>query len=183
MSVPTATTTRPPGKAGRNLPVAIGVGVALGALILASLFLVRWGWLVLVIPALCIGVVELSRAFASGRFTVPLVPVLLGTVAMHLGAFFGRGPGLMVAFGATLLGIVAWRSVLGIDGATRDVTAHFPSLGRTWRRASGQSLRTEISRKFDPALLTREVDGHGFTTLATWTDPAGDYSLTLHRAE
>ena len=123
MSVPTATTTRPPGKAGRNLPVAIGVGVALGALILASLFLVRWGWLVLVIPALCIGVVELSRAFASGRFTVPLVPVLLGTVAMHLGAFFGRGPGLMVAFGATLLGIVAWRSVLGIDGATRDVTA------------------------------------------------------------
>ncbi|WP_040632346.1 phosphatidate cytidylyltransferase [Mobilicoccus pelagius] len=117
------TTKRPPSKAGRNLPVAIGVGVGLGALILASLFIVRWGWLVLVVPALGIGVVELSRAFASGRFSVPVVPILLGTVAMHLGAYFGRGPGLMVAFGATLLAIVTWRSVLGIGRATRDVSA------------------------------------------------------------
>jgi len=123
MTVPVAPTKKPPGKAGRNLPVAIGVGVGLGGLILASLFVVRWGWLVLVIPALCIGVVELSRAFTSGRFSVPVVPLLLGTVAMHVGAYVGRGPGLMVAFGATLLAIVAWRSVLGIDRATRDVTA------------------------------------------------------------
>nr|WP_284305888.1 phosphatidate cytidylyltransferase [Mobilicoccus caccae] len=112
-----------PGKAGRDLPVAIGVGVGLGALVLASLFIVPWGWLLLVIPAICVGVSELSRAFAAGRFRVPLIPVMVGTVAMHVGAYLGGGPGLMMAFGLTLLAVVTWRSVLGIDHAARDVTA------------------------------------------------------------
>ncbi|GMA40171.1 hypothetical protein GCM10025883_22160 [Mobilicoccus caccae] len=97
--------------------------MGLGALVLASLFIVPWGWLLLVIPAICVGVSELSRAFAAGRFRVPLIPVMVGTVAMHVGAYLGGGPGLMMAFGLTLLAVVTWRSVLGIDHAARDVTA------------------------------------------------------------
>ncbi|WP_040158525.1 phosphatidate cytidylyltransferase [Mobilicoccus massiliensis] len=123
MTIPVAPAKRPPGKAGRNLPVAIGVGLGLGALVLASLFIVRWGWLVLVVPAISLGVWELARAFAAGRFHVPVVPVMVGTVAMHLAAYLSGGPGLMMAFGMTLLAVVAWRSVQGIDGAARDVTA------------------------------------------------------------
>lgn len=110
-------------KAGRNLPVAIGVGVGLGACALASLYLVGWGWLLLVVPAVLVGVVELSRGFEAGKFRVPLPPVLAGAVAMHLAAYAAGPPGLMLAFGATILAVVAWRAVLGIGRAAKDVTA------------------------------------------------------------
>lgn len=123
MTTPPAVTRRPPGKAGRDLPVAIGVALGLGALVLASLFIVKWGWLLLVVPAICVGLWELARAFTSGRFSVPLAPLMAGALAMHVGAYFAGGPGLMMTFGMTLLAVVLWRSVIGIDHAARDVTA------------------------------------------------------------
>ncbi|WP_338538995.1 L-histidine N(alpha)-methyltransferase [Janibacter terrae] len=65
--------------------------------------------------------------------------------------------------------------------AVRDVTADFTAIGRTWHLPEGEHLRTEISRKFDLAALGGELAGHGFETAATWTDDAGDFSLTLAR--
>lgn len=123
MTTPVTATSRPPGRAGRDLPVAIGVGLGLAALVLASLFVVPWGWLLLVVPAMWIGIWELARAFRSGRFQVPVVPVLVGAAAMHIGAYFGGAAGLMLAFGLTLLAIVVWRALAGIDRAARDVSA------------------------------------------------------------
>lgn len=123
MTTPATATSRPPGRAGRDLPVAIGVGLGLAALVLASLFVVPWGWLLLVVPAMWIGIWELARAFRAGRFQVPVVPVLVGAAAMHLGAYFGGAAGLMLAFGLTLLAIVVWRALAGIDRAARDVSA------------------------------------------------------------
>lgn len=123
MTTPATATSRPPGRAGRDLPVAIGVGLGLAALVLASLFIVPWGWLLLVVPAMWIGIWELARAFRAGRFQVPVVPVLVGAAAMHLGAYFGGAAGLMLAFGLTLLAIVVWRALAGIDRAARDVSA------------------------------------------------------------
>lgn len=123
MTTPVTATSRPPGRAGRDLPVAIGVGLGLAALVLASLFVVPWGWLLLVVPAMWIGIWELARAFRAGRFQVPVVPVLVGAAAMHLGAYFGGAAGLMLAFGLTLLAIVVWRALAGIDRAARDVSA------------------------------------------------------------
>lgn len=123
MTSPATTTRRPPGRAGRDLPVAIGVGVGLGALILVSLFVVPWGWVALVVPAVCMGVWELARAFRAGHFAVPLVPVMVGAVAMHVGAYLGGAPALMAAFGLTLMAIVVWRGLAGIDRASRDVSA------------------------------------------------------------
>lgn len=67
--------------------------------------------------------------------------------------------------------------------AVRDIAVDFPTLGRTWQLAAGKTLRTEISRKFDLDLLTAEVESHAFTVAARWTDAAGDYSLSLYRAE
>lgn len=123
MTSTTAPFTKPPGKAGRNLPLAIGVGAGLGGLVLASLLFVPWGWLTLVVPSLLFGVWELSRGFAAGRFQVPLPPVMAGTVAMLVGAYLGGPTTLMLAFGGTLIAIVLWRSVAGVDGAARDITA------------------------------------------------------------
>jgi L-histidine N-alpha-methyltransferase len=45
----------------------------------------------------------------------------------------------------------------------------------------GEELRTEISAKFTPAQVEKELWDGGFVVESTWTDPAGDFLLTLAR--
>lgn len=66
--------------------------------------------------------------------------------------------------------------------ARRDVAATFPGLGRTWRLAQGDHLRTEISRKFRLDELRDALAQHAFDPVESWTDEAEDFSLTLARA-
>ncbi|MBW8767873.1 MAG: phosphatidate cytidylyltransferase, partial [Geodermatophilales bacterium] len=77
-------TERPPGRAVRNLGQAIGVGVGLGAVILASLLIYRPAFLGVLLAAVLVAVVELTRALHAGGFRPPLVPLLVGTVAMEV---------------------------------------------------------------------------------------------------
>lgn len=65
--------------------------------------------------------------------------------------------------------------------AVRDIRADFAGIGRTWRLAKGEHLRTEISRKFDLDALHAELATHDLEPVAGWTDEAGDFSLTLAR--
>jgi phosphatidate cytidylyltransferase len=118
------TTERPPGgRAGRNLGAAIGVGVSLAAVIVASLLLWRPAFLGVVTAAVIVAVVELTRALRAGRFRPPLVPVLIGSVAMEALAW-SRGPtGLVVGFLLTALAVVLWRLADGPVGYLRDASA------------------------------------------------------------
>src|SRR5674476_268442 len=63
-----------PSRAGRNLPTAIGVGLSLGAVVIASLIFRKEGFLGVVIVAACFGVWELRSGLAQGKINVPLVP-------------------------------------------------------------------------------------------------------------
>lgn len=45
--------------------------------------------------------------------------------------------------------------------------------------AAGEELRTEISAKFTRARVERESQAAGLRLLRWWTDPAGDYALSL----
>jgi len=45
--------------------------------------------------------------------------------------------------------------------------------------AAGEELRTEISAKFTRARVERECEAAGLRLLRWWTDPAGDYALSL----
>jgi L-histidine Nalpha-methyltransferase len=45
--------------------------------------------------------------------------------------------------------------------------------------AAGEEIRTEISAKFTPEGLREELWQSGFVVEASWTDPAGDFLLTL----
>src|SRR3954454_427571 len=112
----------PSGRAGRNLAAAIGVGLGLGAVILASLLIWRPAFLVVVTAAILIAIVELSRALHAGGFRPPLIPVLVGAVAM-LALAWTRGPtGLMIAFLFTVLAVVLWRLAEGPTGYLRDTS-------------------------------------------------------------
>lgn len=111
------------GGAGRDLTAAIGIGLGLGALILASLYLVRPAFVGLTVTAAAIGVWELANAFAVRGVRLPVVPVVLGAVAMLVAAYVGGAESLVVALTLTLLAVALWRMPEGGSGYVRDVTA------------------------------------------------------------
>jgi phosphatidate cytidylyltransferase len=111
----------PPGRAGRNLPAALGVGLGLAVLVVASLFVRKEGFLVLATAAICVGVWELRDALAQGRIHVPLVPSLAGALAMMTAAYVGGGQALTVSFGLTCVAVLLWRAVDGLQDAVRDI--------------------------------------------------------------
>jgi phosphatidate cytidylyltransferase len=132
--VPTSTTesvgpdlvqgpTRKPGRAGRDMVAAIGVGAGLGAVILVSLLVYRPAFLLVLLVAILVGVVELTRALQAGGVRAPLVPVLAGTVAMLALAWTRGASGLVVAFLLTVLAVLLWRLGDGPDGYLRDASA------------------------------------------------------------
>jgi phosphatidate cytidylyltransferase len=118
------TTERPAGgRAGRNLGQAIGVGLSLGGLILLSLLVWRPAFLAVVTAAVLVGVVELTRALQAGRFRPPLVPLLVGSLAMEALAWSRGETGLVIGFLLTALAVVVWRLGHGPAGYLRDASA------------------------------------------------------------
>jgi phosphatidate cytidylyltransferase len=110
------------GRAGRNVPIAIGVGVSLAAVILVSLLFRKEGFLGVVIVASCFAVWELRDGLARGRINVPLVPSVVGTIAMIAGAFVGGGQVLAVCFGLTCISVLLWCVSDGPQGTIRDIS-------------------------------------------------------------
>jgi phosphatidate cytidylyltransferase len=111
------------GRAGRDLRAAIGVGLGLVALIIGSLVVRREAFVGLVVVAILIGVVELSRALQAGSFRAPVVPLLVGAVAMLVLAW-SRGPtGLVTGFLVTVLAVLLWRLGDGPAGYLHDAAS------------------------------------------------------------
>jgi phosphatidate cytidylyltransferase len=133
VEVPTSTTesvgpdlvqpTKKTGRAGRDMVAAIGVGAGLGAVILLSLLVYRPAFLLVLLVAILVGVVELTRALQAGGVRAPLVPVLAGTVAMLALAWTRGASGLVVGFLLTVLAVLLWRLGDGPDGYLRDASA------------------------------------------------------------
>ncbi|MGF1536773.1 MAG: L-histidine N(alpha)-methyltransferase [Elainellaceae cyanobacterium] len=45
--------------------------------------------------------------------------------------------------------------------------------------AEGETIRSEISRKFSPKEITQNLSGQGLTPIKTWMDPKGWFAVTL----
>jgi phosphatidate cytidylyltransferase len=113
----------PTGRAGRNLPAAIGSAIVLLALIGGSLFFWKPAFVVLVTAAILLGVWELKQALAEKGIMLPFEPLLVGSVVMLVGAYVGGAPALVTALAVTALGSMLWRLRGGVDGFVRDTTA------------------------------------------------------------
>ena len=111
-----------PGRAGRNLPAAIGVGVGLGAVVIASLFIWRPAFLAVVVAAICVATWELARAVRPSGARPPMVPLVGGGVAMAVLAWFGGAEALTLGLAATVLAAMVWRLADGPAGYQRDLT-------------------------------------------------------------
>lgn len=114
---------RPSGKAGRNLPAAIGVGVGLGALILVPLFLYPFAFVVVVAGALVVGCWEMTRAVGRAGVHPPLVPLAAGSVLVSGLAWFAGPDALTLGLAVTVLGTLVWRLGDGLAGFRRDALA------------------------------------------------------------
>lgn len=112
------------GRAGRNLPAAIAVGVGLGALVLVSLYTVKELFLLVIVAAVGVGAMELVQALAARGIRVPAVPVLAGLAATQAAAYWGGAAWLLGTFLVFAFGLLVWRMFSGgTDGYVRDATA------------------------------------------------------------
>jgi phosphatidate cytidylyltransferase len=110
-------------RAGRNLPAAIGVGLALGVLILVPLFTLKAGFVGVVSAAVAVGTFEVVRALRLAGLRAPRVPLVAGAVAMPIIAY-AFGPGALVgALAVTVLAALAVRAAGDPAGLVADVAA------------------------------------------------------------
>ncbi len=109
-------------KAGRNLPVAIAVGVGMGAVALGTLFLARWAFVVLVGVAICIGIYELTGAFANRGVRLARTPLYAGAVGACAASYIWGAEALLVTFGFVIIAILLWRIRRGTQDYVKDVT-------------------------------------------------------------
>jgi phosphatidate cytidylyltransferase len=110
-------------RAGRNLPAAIGVGLALGAVVLLSLYVWKPAFVGVVVVAIVLAAWELTNAFGSGRIRVPVVPLAVGAAAIIVSAYAGGSEAMVVALALTVFAMMLWRSPENPKGYVRDVTA------------------------------------------------------------
>ncbi|AEW96818.1 integral membrane protein [Streptantibioticus cattleyicolor NRRL 8057 = DSM 46488] len=111
-------------KAGRNLPAAIGVGLGLGAVIIASLFVEKTVFVGVVVLGVVVGLWELtSRLAERKRIHAPLIPLAVGGAAMVVAGYVRGAEGAWVAMALTALAVLVWRMTQPPQDYLKDVTA------------------------------------------------------------
>ncbi|MFJ1900793.1 MULTISPECIES: phosphatidate cytidylyltransferase [unclassified Streptomyces] len=123
---PMSTAPPPPQKkrAGRDLGSAIGVGVGLGAVVVASLFIVKAVFVGVIVVAVVVGLWELtSRLEERKGIKAPLVPLAVGGAAMVVAGYARGAEGAWAAMALTALAVLVWRMTEPPEGYLKDVTA------------------------------------------------------------
>ncbi|AUN40141.1 Phosphatidate cytidylyltransferase (plasmid) [Tsukamurella tyrosinosolvens] len=113
--------------AGRNLPAAIGVGVSLGALIVAILYFAPHLWVPLVAAAMAVATWEVVKRFRAAGTNLELWPMLIGGQAIIWLSWPLGTEGVLAAFVATVLVAIVWRllghqSTAEPNSFTRDIS-------------------------------------------------------------
>ena len=133
------------GRAGRNLPQAIGLGVAAGLYVLLSLLYFEPAFVLLVAVALALASVELYHALTRLDMTAAIVPIAAGGVTIPFGSYlagrensvieFSTTSVLLASLALTVLASLIWRMAKGVHGYVKDaaasllIIAYVPLLG------------------------------------------------------
>ena len=117
------------GRAGRNLPVAIAVGVGLVALFMVTILLSKPVFAAIVVVTVGIATWELIDALGTGRMDVPLVPTMVTALLLVPAAYLGGAQALSLTFVLGCLSILVWRSVRRRELALRDIAGGVFVLG------------------------------------------------------
>lgn len=126
------------GRAGRNLPMAITVGVLLGAAVVASLVFFHWGFVALVALALVLAAVELHQALNRLGTRTAIVPISVSTVVIIFASYaVGKQSELplpastvmLSTLALTVIAALAWRMRGGPQGFIRDASGSLFIIG------------------------------------------------------
>lgn len=101
------------GRAGRNLPAAVGVGVGLAALFLAVLFISNEAFVLLVSVAVVLALWELAGAFARKNREIVLPLAWVGGVGMVVCAHFLGLEAVLGALTVTVFAVAVWKLLDG----------------------------------------------------------------------
>ncbi|TDO17617.1 phosphatidate cytidylyltransferase [Mycobacterium sp. BK086] len=96
-------------RAGRDLPAAIAVGAALGAMAIGSLLFAPKWWFPLLSIAMAIATHEVIRRLREHGYVMPVVPLLVGGQAMIWLAWPWGVAGTLGAYGGTIVVAMVWR--------------------------------------------------------------------------
>jgi phosphatidate cytidylyltransferase len=98
-------------RAGRNLPAAIAVGALLGAMAIGILLFAPKWWLVVLSVFIPIATHEVVRRLREAGYVLPVIPLLIGGLAM-IWLTWPYGPaGVLGAYAGTIVVCMVWRLV------------------------------------------------------------------------
>lgn len=123
MTIPTPAPAKDHGRAGRDLPAAIGSAVVLLGAIALSLFFWKPAFIGIVAVAIVVAVWELGRGLRAKDIDLPEQPLMVGGVVMVGVAYFSGAPALVTATAVTALVSMLWLLRRGIDGYVKNATA------------------------------------------------------------
>jgi phosphatidate cytidylyltransferase len=139
---------RADGRAGRNLPAAIGVGLSLGLIVLASLVIWRPAFLGVIAAATSVGIWETARALRVTGARPPLIPLIAGGLLMTGLGWWAGEDAVVLGLVVTVLAATLWRLA--------DRPAHF---GREFRAVLLVSVYVPFLLTFAILLAQPEADG------------------------
>lgn len=108
-------------RTGRDLILAIVIGVAFGAALVASLLFVKWLFVPIALAAGLLGTYELSRALRTGGRRIDIVPQLIAAVLVLLAGASGEFWISWVVLIVAVAFVAVWRMVTQMvaqDGRT-----------------------------------------------------------------
>ena len=108
-------------RTGRDLIVAILIGLALGAILVASLVFVKWLFVPIALFCALLSTYELSRALRAGGRRVDYAPQLIGAALLVSSAYFAQLWLFWVSLFVAVSLVIVWRllaQMLAADGRT-----------------------------------------------------------------
>lgn len=131
-------------RTGRNLLLAIVIGLAIGAAVLASLVFFKWIFLVFAVAAASLAIFELTRALQAAGRKVDLIPQLACGALLMLSGYFSQVWLHWVATFVAVAIVVVWR-LLG-QMAVRD--------GRTYGAVFSDAVTAVFVQLYVPFLAS-----------------------------
>ncbi|RZU64789.1 phosphatidate cytidylyltransferase [Microterricola gilva] len=125
-----ATNERIKARTGRNLVLAILIGLALGAVTLFSLIVIKEIFMIFAAVLVLFASYEFASALRLGGFRVPRVPTVIAAVAVVPAAFYGGAAGQWLSILLGTLFVVLWRLAEQANATVRTpASAVLPDLG------------------------------------------------------
>lgn len=111
-------------RAGRNLPVALGVALVLAAIVIPTVLLFRWTFVAIILAAVIASIWELRGTLATAAgITISWIPIMVGAAATLILAWPYGYLAQVVGICLTVLACMIWRLPGGQVGYLKDLSA------------------------------------------------------------